>query len=156
MLSFFHFSPYMAKWFSSDVTFSTFFLRNLLVKGLGKFAEREQLYSEHRSDVRFIQTNDLSQHLAFDARLVETLKHIARSTDDEDNDDVDDDVSEENIAMAKDILEKENYFREGGSVGSSCEEEDVQCEDDLYRRIDGTCNNLKHSSWGSAGRILLR
>ena len=47
-------------------------------------------------------------------------------------------------------------FRAGNSFGSSCREEGRRCEDDLYRSVDGSCNNLAHSDWGAAGRLLLR
>jgi len=145
--------------------------RNILLKGLGKFAEREQTYSEHRSNVRFVQYNQLSQDLAFDARLMETIRELTREgqeyiDDDDDDDDYVDDYDDgddyndielaENVAIAKQLLEETDYFRVGNNFGSSCGSQEISCSDDIYRSIDGTCNNLKHSKWGASGRELLR
>ena len=47
-------------------------------------------------------------------------------------------------------------LRAGNNFGSSCREEGRRCEDDIYRSVDGSCNNLAHSDWGAAGRLLLR
>ena len=69
----------------------------MILRGLGVFATREQVYAEHRSDIRwvvtvhvchvvichycsrFVQYNQLSQDLAFDSRLVETIQQLARA-----------------------------------------------------------------------------
>ena len=134
--------------------------RSILLRGLGEFAEREQLYAQHRSDIRFVQYNQLSQNLAFDARLMETIRELTRDNDDyagEDDGEVEQIDLEDGIAVVKDILEQDGeYFKAGSSPGSSCEEVSVDCEDDIYRQIDGRCNNLRHSDWGAAGRVLLR
>ena len=119
---------------------------------------------------RFVQYNQLSQDLAFDARLMETIRELTREgqeyIDDDDDDDNylgdydDDDYNDielaENVAIAKQLLEETDYFRVGNNFGSSCGSQEISCSDDIYRSIDGTCNNLKHSKWGASGRELLR
>ena len=132
--------------------------RNAVLDELGVFAEREQLYSEHRADIRFVQHNQLSREIALDSRLMETIRELTRdSPDDEGDGEIIQIGLEEGIAVVKDIFEdEEEYFKAGSSPGSSCEDVEVDCEDDIYRQIDGRCNNLRHSSWGAAGRVLLR
>ena len=130
----------------------------MVLGGLTQFAEREQLYAQHRSDIRFVQYNQLSQDLALDARLMETIRELTRDSPDNEGDGEIIQIGlEEGIAVVKDIFEdEEEYFKAGSSPGSSCEDVEVDCEDDIYRQIDGRCNNLRHSSWGAAGRVLLR
>ena len=134
--------------------------RNAVLDELGVFAEREQLYSEHRADIRFVQYNQLSREIALDSRLMETIRELTRtSLDDEQQEEEFDDIDlEDGLAVFQEVLEENGeYFKAGGNKpGSSCEERQVECEDDLFRRIDGSCNNLQNSNWGAAGRILLR
>ena len=54
-------------------------------------------------------------------------------------------------------MKESEYVRAGGTgLGTSCSEQSRECEDDIYRSIDGTCNNLAQGDWGAAGRKLLR
>ena len=134
--------------------------RNAVLDELGVFAEREQLYSEHRADIRFVQYNQLSREIALDSRLMETIRELTRSGLGEDNEeeDLDDIDLEDGLAVIQEILEENGeYFKAGGNKpGSSCEESRVECQDGPFRQIDGSCNNLQNSNWGAAGRILLR
>ena len=135
-----------------------------MLSELGLFAEREQLYSEHRADIRFVQYNQLSREIALDSRLMETIRELTRTSladdnqEQEEEEEFDDLDLEDGLAVFQEVLEENGeYFKAGGNKpGSSCEESLVECEDDPFRRIDGTCNNLQNSNWGAAGRILLR
>ena len=132
-----------------------------MLSELGLFAEREQLYSEHRADIRFVQYNQLSREIALDSRLMETIRELTRTSladDDQEEEEFDDLGLEDGLAVFQEVLEENGeYFKAGGNKpGSSCEESLVECEDDQFRRIDGSCNNLQNSNWGAAGRILLR
>ena len=132
-----------------------------MLSELGLFAEREQLYSEHRADIRFVQYNQLSREIALDSRLMETIRELTRTSladDDQEEEEFDDLGLEDGLAVFQEVLEENGeYFKAGGNKpGSSCEESLVECEDDPFRRIDGSCNNLQTSNWGAAGRILLR
>ena len=132
-----------------------------MLSELGLFAEREQLYSEHRADIRFVQYNQLSREIALDSRLMETIRELTRTSladDDQEEEEFDDLGLEDGLAVFQEVLEENGeYFKAGGNKpGSSCEESLVECEDDPFRRIDGSCNNLQNSNWGAAGRILLR
>ena len=132
-----------------------------MLSELGLFAEREQLYSEHRADIRFVQYNQLSREIALDSRLMETIRELTRTSladDDQEEEEFGDLGLEDGLAVFQEVLEENGeYFKAGGNKpGSSCEESLVECEDDPFRRIDGSCNNLQNSNWGAAGRILLR
>ena len=132
-----------------------------MLSELGLFAEREQLYSEHRADIRFVQYNQLSREIALDSRLMETIRELTRTSladDDQEEEEFEDLGLEDGLAVFQEVLEENGeYFKAGGNKpGSSCEESVVECEDDPFRRIDGSCNNLQNSNWGAAGRILLR
>ena len=135
--------------------------RNAVLDELGVFAEREQLYSEHRADIRFVQYNQLSREIALDSRLMETIRELTRTSladEEEEEEEFNDLGLEDGLAVFQEVLEENGeYFKAGGNKpGSSCEESMVECEDDPFRRIDGSCNNLQNSNWGAAGRILLR
>ena len=127
------------------------------MKGLDEFSKREELYDEHRSDERFVQFNQLSQELAFDSRLVDTVLELSNNDDVDEDDNDNDVVIEEKLAEVRDVLETENdFFRDNFKLGSSCSEQLISCSDDIYRSIDGTCNNLRNSNWGAAGRVYRR
>ena len=140
--------------------------RTAVLRELDQFAEREQLYSEHRADIRFVQYNQLSREIALDSRLMETIRELTRTSlvDDQQDEEEDEEIDlEDGLAVFQEVLEENGeYFKAGGNKpGSSCEESLVECEEeeegkDLFRRIDGTCNNLQNSNWGAAGRVLLR
>ena len=134
--------------------------RNAVLNELGLFAEREQLYSEHRADIRFVQYNQLSREIALDSRLMETIRELTRTSlgDEAQEEEFDVIDFEDGLAVVQEVLQENGeYFKAGGSKpGSSCEESQVACEDSTFREIDGTCNNLQNSNWGAAGRILLR
>ena len=123
--------------------------RNVILKGLDDFSKREQLYNEHRSSQRFLQFNELSQELALDSRFIETIKEITKSG-------VNDEDDEALVAAVKEMLEENDFFRDSPRLGSSCSEKTRICDDDIYRSVDGSCNNLEHSEWGATGRVLLR
>ena len=132
-----------------------------MLSELGVFAEREQLYSEHRADIRFVQYNQLSREIALDSRLMETIRELTRTSladEEEEEEEFNDLGLEDGLAVFQEVLEENGeYFKAGGNKpGSSCEESLVECEDDPFRKIDGSCNNLQNSNWGAAGRILLR
>merc|ERR1711892_946540 len=92
-----------------------------------------------------------------DSRLVNTIRELARSND-EDNNDEDEVSVEDSIAVVIDIVtDSEVDTRAQSNIGRSCGERKEVCdEEEVYRSIDGTCNNLKNSDWGSAGRQLSR
>ena len=64
---------------------------------------------------------------------------------------------ESTIAAVRDLVEESDLTRDGrNSLGTSCSDRRIECEDDIYRRIDGLCNNLAQADWGAAGRKFLR
>ena len=93
---------------------------------------------------------------------METIRELTREGQeyddyDDDGEDYNNVVLAENVAIAKELLEETDYFRVGNKFGSSCGSQEISCSDEkIYRSIDGTCNNLKHSMWGASGRELLR
>ena len=133
-------------------------VRELVLAGLDQFGEAEQIYEEHRGQSRFVQYNALSQQLAADSRLVNTIKELTRESgvpEGQDGTAVD-----AAIAAARDAAVEAGSsaaLRAGGRLGASCRDPDPDCDPTQpYRRIDGQCNNLNNPSWGAAGRILLR
>ena len=64
---------------------------------------------------------------------------------------------ESTIAAVRKLVEESELTRDGrNSLGTSCSDRSIECEDDIYRRIDGLCNNLAQADWGAAGRKFLR
>ena len=64
---------------------------------------------------------------------------------------------EATIAAVRNLVEDSEFARDGrNSLGTSCSDQNIECEDDIYRSIDGLCNNLAQANWGAAGRKLLR
>ena len=69
----------------------------------------------------------------------------------------DNETIEATIAAVRDLVEDSEFARDGrNSLGTSCSDQNIECEDDIYRSIDGLCNNLAQADWGAAGRRLLR
>ena len=103
---------------------------------------------------RFVQYNQLSQDLAFDSRLVDTIKELTKvpGASESTNETI-----EATIAAVRDLVEESEFARDGrNSLGTSCSDLNIECDDDVYRSIDGLCNNLAQADWGAAGRKLLR
>ena len=70
---------------------------------------------------------------------------------------VNNETIEATIAAVRDLVEDSEFARDGrNSLGTSCSDQNIECEDDIYRSIDGLCNNLAQADWGAAGRKLLR
>ena len=87
---------------------------------------------------------------------MDTVLELSGNDDDYDEDDSDV-VIEEKLAEVRDVLENDNdFFRDNFKLGSSCSEQLKSCSDDIYRSIDGTCNNLRNSNWGASGRVYRR
>ena len=70
---------------------------------------------------------------------------------------VNNETIEATIAAVRNLVEDSEFARDGrNSLGTSCSDQNIECEDDIYRSIDGLCNNLAQADWGAAGRRLLR
>ena len=88
---------------------------------------------------------------------MDTVLELSDNEDYDADEDEDGVVIEEKLAVVRDVLESENdFFRDNFKLGSSCSEQLKACSDDIYRSIDGTCNNLRNSNWGAAGRVYRR